>query len=213
MAAYTGYLVGYTAIRIAALTLLVAMVVIPPLVVQWTFPLVREWWAEQDSALVGNAGFVALIGVLGPIPYLFIKSMEMIPSAVRAIWRELRAIMLGPWVPSYCRRKSLGAVTGEMASGLAKAMAASWGLIASLATSVAVVMLAGTVAVPPVALVSIRTEIDTMDGATFTETRVERLVAGDEMVVDVSCVTGGEDRTCVPMVMTTVVGTPDPFPE
>ena len=66
---YVARCVGGIAITLAALAMLLVMVILPPLLIQKVFPAVREWWVEQEG-VIENAAFLALIGVLGLIPYL-----------------------------------------------------------------------------------------------------------------------------------------------
>ena len=210
--AYTAYWIGHTAIRLATLTLLFVVVVVPPLLVRWMFPLVSSWWAEQDSALLGHAGFMALIGVLGLIPYLFTKSADKIPGAIKRIANEATAVMREPWLPDSDRTGPLSAVIRGRARGLRNALWASWSLFAALATSAAIVLVAATLVAPPVAHVSIETQFDAVDGETHTQRDVYRLVSGDEMTVHVSCASESEDR-CTPIVQPVIVGPLVPFSE
>ena len=207
---YMTCLVGYLVIKLAATTLLLAMVAAPPLLIQWTFPVVHGWWVQQDNALVESAGFLALIGVLGLVPYLFIKSAERIPGALKAIIVEFQAVLRDPWLPQYSKPTSLSPVVTARTGGLGKAMVAGWSFMVSLTTSAAIVMLAGALATPAVARVTIRTSIEAPDGSTHLETNVHQLVAEDQMTVDVFCTTE-PDQTCMPSVNTLIVSQPRPF--
>lgn len=106
----TACLVGDIAMRLLTMTLLFAAVSVPPLFIQWTFPIVLEWWVQQDNILMESTGFLALIGVLGLVPYLFVKSAERIPSALKAIIFELKAVVLDPWAFHHSQPVSLSTI-------------------------------------------------------------------------------------------------------
>ena len=182
---YIARCIGSTALKLAALTILLAMAIVPPLFVQLAFPVVREWWIEQEG-MIEHAALLALIGVLGVIPYLFIKSAETIPRSIVAICSELHAVIRAPWVPV-----SLSTAVRARAKGLARAIVASWSLMAALVTSATTVMLAGVLVEPSAAHVVIEVRESVLepgaDSATVIETAdVYRLHDGAKITFDTS---------------------------
>lgn len=103
------YIVRIPGMLIVQVTSIVAVMLIgvfPAVLVYRYFPIVWERYARisNDESILGyldEIGFVALVGALGLSPYLFSKSINVIPKLIGAILGDLKDIAAGPWLPSF----------------------------------------------------------------------------------------------------------------
>lgn len=88
-------------IQFLAIGSLLILVIGTPLVARFLIPqvidILQDWL--EEPGLVGGATFLAIVGALGVVPYLFFKATESIPASLRAIWDEIRNICRDRWVP------------------------------------------------------------------------------------------------------------------
>ena len=198
---YVACCVGCIVTQLVALVMLLVMVIGPPLFIHEVFPSaftsVREWWVEQEEVdsslefflgLIGNAAFLALIGVLGLIPYLFTKAAEKIPGSIGAIYSEFRIVICDRWLPEHGRQARLSVlaeIVKNRAKGLTKTMGSSVSLLAALVTLATAVML-GSMLVSEGMKPSAVDVVLEING----ETEARRLMDGERIKIDIGNVDG-----------------------
>ena len=100
---YVGRLIGILAIQLISIAALLLLFFFPPLFVYKIFPPLWSW-AENTAAGLhfwDDVGFVALVGMLGLIPFVFSKSVTVVPESMQLIAGRLLRISAGPWLPSW----------------------------------------------------------------------------------------------------------------
>lgn len=103
--AYIVRIPGTLIVQVASIVAVLLIAVLPAVLVYWYFPRVWEGFRrisnqEDISGYLDEIGFVALVSALGLAPYLFSKSINVIPKLIGAIVGDLKHIAVGPWLPS-----------------------------------------------------------------------------------------------------------------
>ena len=173
---------GGLAIKLTVVALVLVMVIAPPLFIHEVFPQVREWWGEQEGG-VERTAFLALIGVLGIIPYMFTAAMGRIPGALKAIYTELRTTISDSWVPDCCGPAGLAVMAKRRIVGATATIKASASLIGALVTLATVIMCAGMLITPAVGHVTIEFVWATESTRIHQDNRVWRFTNGERISI------------------------------
>ncbi len=139
---YTARFLAFVLIQFVALSTLTLITIGPPIVIYEFFPnllgFMRNWTNEVAlfERIIGDIGFVALVGALGIAPYLFNKAADLVPTALRLIGIEYLAITRDDWLLSKSTSSALATV-GELLArrrqGIANTIRASFSLLVSFA--------------------------------------------------------------------------------
>ena len=135
--------VAFAFIQLVALVTLTVIAIGPPIVIYETFPIlfgfVRSLTIDAGviyETIIGDAGFVALVGALGIAPYLFSRSADLVPKALRAVGFEYLSIIRDDWLRSKSSSPSSPSVSELFARrlrGITKTTKASLSLVVSFA--------------------------------------------------------------------------------
>ena len=96
---------GTLFVQVASIVAVLLIGVLPTVIVYRYFPIMWERYARIsiEGGILGyldEIGFVALVGALGLAPYLFSRSINVIPKLIGAIIEDFNKIAAGPWFPS-----------------------------------------------------------------------------------------------------------------